>query len=266
MSIKVTILGCGNSSGVPAIGNYWGDCDPNEPKNIRMRCCLAVQSDEATIIVDTGADLRHQLNKFDVNNLDAVFYTHQHSDHCHGIDDLRPFYFRNDRTQIQCFGKDSVLEEIKGRFHYLFSGGSHKDLYPPVLEANPFDDERYGSNHEYSDITYVPFKMDHGTCTSIGYRFGDLSYCVDMKSLDDNALDIIKGSKIWIVDGAGFKDPQNSVHADLNSIYEYNKYIKADRVYITCLSSMMDYNALCNELPEGFYPAYDGLHFDLASL
>ena len=261
MSMKITLLGCGNSSGVPAIGNYWGACDPNEPKNVRTRCCLAVESDNTTIIIDTGADLRHQLNNFDINNLDAVFYTHQHSDHCHGIDDLRSLYFRNDRTQIKCFGRKSVLEEIENRFHYLFAGGSHKDLYPPVLEANPFDDKSYGLPQKYGDITYIPFNMDHGTCISVGYRFGDLSYCVDMKSLDDNALDVIKGSKIWIVDGAGYHDNQNSVHADLNSIYEYNKYIKAEQVYITCLSTMMDYSNLSSELPDGFYPAYDGVQF-----
>ncbi len=261
MSVKITMLGCGNSSGVPAVGNYWGVCDPNEPKNQRTRCCLAVQSDTTTIIIDTGADFRHQMNKSDINTLDAVFYTHQHSDHCHGIDDLRPFYFRHDRTQLKCYGKKSVLEEIEGRFHYLFSGGSHKDLYPPVLEAHPFDEKDYCAPQNFADITYTPFKMDHGTCTSVGYRFGDLSYCVDMKSLDDKALDVIKGSKVWIVDGAGYHDADNSVHADLKILYEYNKYIKAESVYVTCLSTMMDYDVLSNELPDGFYPAYDGLQF-----
>lgn len=261
MSIKITILGCGNSSGVPAIGNYWGACDPNEIKNIRTRCCVAVQSDATTIIIDTGADIRNQMNGFDICNLDAVFYTHQHSDHCHGIDDLRPFYFRNDKTQIKCYGGAGVLDEISTRFHYLFNGGNHASLYPPILEAQPFDENLYGTPHHFADIEYIPFEMDHGTCSAVGYRFGDLSYCVDMKSLDSKALDVIKGSSVWIVDGAGYHDPKNSVHADLATLYEYNKYIQAQSVYVTSLSTLMDYKTLIDELPDGFYPAYDGMQF-----
>ncbi len=259
MSLKITLLGCGNSSGVPAVGNYWGACDPNEPKNRRTKCALAVQSDDTTIVIDTGADFRHQMNMFDINNLDCVFYTHQHSDHCHGIDDLRSLYFRNNRTPIPCFGRQSALDDIAGRFQYLFKGGNHDYFYPVILEAHPFNENDFEHPQTFKDITYTPFEMDHGTCTTVGYRFGDVSYCVDMKRLDDKALDVIKGSKTWIVDGAGYNSPNNDVHACLDALYEYNEYIQAEQVYVTCLSSLMDYQTLLNNLPKGFYPAYDGL-------
>ena len=263
MSLQFTLLGCGNSSGVPSVGNYWGNCDPNEPKNRRSRCCAAVQTDDTTLIIDTGADFRQQTNDFDINMVDAVFYTHQHGDHSHGIDDLRPFYFRNGRKPIKCFGSQFVLDEIKQRFDYLFDGGINEGVYPAVLEARPFEEMNYCQPQKVGSIEYTPFEMDHGTCVSVGYRFGDLSYCVDMKSLSRRSLDVIKGSKIWIVDGAGYKNPDNFVHADLKTLYKYNQHIQAEKVYVTCLSSMMDYKTLMSELPEGFYPAYDGLEFDL---
>ncbi len=263
MSLKITILGSGNSSGVPVMGDHWGHCDPDEPKNIRSRCCLAVQSDKTTILIDTSADIRQQINKFNINKLDAVLYTHQHSDHCHGIDDLRPFYFRNNKSKIKCYGSKSALNEIKKRFNYLFDGGVNTEIYPPLLEAISFKDKDYGAEQEYEDIKYIPFEMDHGTCASVGYRFGDLSYCVDMKSLDEKALNIIKGSKVWVVDGCGYHNPENLAHADLKKIYEYNKFIKADKVFITSLSALMDYKILGEELPNGFYPAYDGLSFQV---
>ncbi len=263
MSLKITILGCGNSSGVPAVGNYWGNCDPNEPKNRRYKCCLAVQSDEATVIIDTGADFRQQMNDFKIESLDGVFYTHQHSDHCHGLDDLRSFYFRNDRTAIPCFAHAEALSEITERFKYLFEGGNHDYFYPKILDAHAYDSSKFGQIHSFKDIKYTPFEMNHGTCTTVGYRFGGLSYSVDMKSLDQKALDIIKGSDVWIVDGAGYDNPNNDVHADLQTLYDYNEYVQAKHVYVTCLSSLMDYRTLSANLPKGFSLAYDGLVFDI---
>lgn len=263
MGLKFTILGCGNSSGTPSVGNYWGVCDPNEPKNRRNRACLAVQSDETTVIIDTGADFRHQMNNFNISHLDGVFYTHHHSDHCHGIDDLRSMFFRDDRQSIPCYGHAESFDEIIQKFKYLFHGGDNERYYPPMLDARIFDKGDYGRLMSFRDIDFIPLEMQHGSCTSVGYRFGDLSYCVDMKSLDQAALDTLKGTRIWIVDGAGYHQDDNDVHANLSALYEYNEYIGAQKVYVTCLSSLMDYKTLSEELPKGFYPAYDGLVLDI---
>jgi len=263
MSLKITILGCGNSSGVPSIGNHWGVCDPNEPRNRRFRSSLAAQTEKTTIVVDTGADLRHQTTAFNIKNIDAVLYSHEHSDHTHGIDDLRSLYFRNNRTSIPCYGHPDAMKDITKRFEFMFKGGNHAFFYPIILTAHCFRDEQYGKIQSFGDVSYIPFEMDHGTCTSVGYRFGDLSYCVDVKRLDEKALNVIKGSKIWIVDGSGYHDPDNAVHIDLKTLYEYNKFVGASEVYITSLSPMMDYDTLCAELPPNFYPAYDGLTFNI---
>ena len=261
MSLNITILGCGGSAGVPAIGNHWGNCDPAEPRNRRTRCSLAVQSDKTTIVIDTSPELNHQTALFDITNIDSVFYSHQHSDHSHGIHDMRSMFFRNGHHTIPCYGSAAALTEIKHRFDFMFSGGNHADLYPPVLTTHNYDDDQYGNLQKFKDIEYIPFEMDHGTCKTVGYRFGELSYCVDMKYMDDKALECVKGSKIWIVDGCGYDNAENPVHADLETLYRYNEIVGAYEVYVTSLSPLMDYRAMLRELPEGFYPAYDGLRF-----
>ena len=262
-SCIVTVMGCGNSSGVPSVGNYWGLCDPNEPKNRRTRCSLAVQTDNTTIIIDTGPNFQEQMNHNNIPSLDFVLYSHHHGDHINGIDDLRSLYFRRGKKVIDIFTSQESLNELQTRFHYLFSGGNNADFYPPILKGNAFQSQNYRQLNSLGDVDFIPFEMDHGTCMSVGYRFGDLSYCVDMKSLSEAALATIKGSKIWIVDGAAYKHANHAVHADLETLYEYNKIIGAEQVYVTCLSPQMDYKMLSAELPDSFFPAYDGLSFEL---
>ena len=260
--LKVTVLGCGNSSGVPSVGNYWGVCDPREPKNRRSRCSLAVRSENTTLIIDTGPNFQEQMNTNNILGLDYVLYSHHHSDHINGIDDLRPLYFRGERKKINIFTSQESLAELEKRFHYLFTGGNNAEFYPPILKGHAFAPENYYQTNTLGDIEFTPFPMDHGTCMAVGYRFGDLSYCVDMKELCDDALQTIQGSKIWIVDGAAYKNPANAVHADLETLYRYNEIVKAEQVYVSSLSPQMDYETLCKELPDGFYPAYDGLGFE----
>lgn len=262
-TLKVTILGCGNSTGVPSIGGFWGVCDPNEPKNKRFCCSLAVQSGDTSLVIDTGLDLRHQSALFDITNINGILFSHHHSDHIDGIYTLRSLSMRNNHKTFPCYGSAETIHQLKRRFDYMFDAGDLSQLYPPVLTAHTYNDDDYMSLQHINDIAYVPFLMDHGTCHTLGYRFGDLSYCADMWRLDNNALKTISGSKILIVDGAGYHDPENPAHADLETIYSYNEIIGAEQVYITGLSPRMDYKTLQDELPEGYYPAYDGMCFEI---
>lgn len=254
MSVKITILGCGGSAGVPAIGNYWGACDPNELKNRRTRSSIAVQSATTTLIVDTGPDFKEQINRENIQNVDAVLYTHHHADHVNGVEDLRGFVFRA-QTQMPLYMNKLTHEELKVRFAYLFDGGG--ELYPPVVNGRVF--ENYLKPHTIDDIEFTPFIMDHGTCESIGYLFENTAYCVDMVDLDDQAIETIKGVKNWVVDAAGYHMEQNKVHANLKKIYALNEQIGAQNVYLTSLTLGMDHQTLLSELPDGYKPAYDGL-------
>ena len=193
MKAQVTILGCGNSSGVPAVGNYWGACDPDEPKNTRTRCSIAVQSDKTTIVIDTGPDFRHQINRENISKLTAVFYTHAHSDHVAGIDDLRVFRFRN-KALVPIYANKETLQTLGMRVPYLIDGGDHT-LYPPVLEPNEITPAMFGRSMAIGDIEFTPFEQDHGTVMTLGYRFGDFGYSVDIHKLDDRAVETLQGVK-----------------------------------------------------------------------
>ncbi|GJL84779.1 MAG: phosphoribosyl 1,2-cyclic phosphodiesterase [Micavibrio sp.] len=257
MKAKLTILGCGNSTGVPAIGNYWGDCDPSESKNTRMRSSVLVQTDKTTLVVDTGPDFRQQLNNADVNYIDGVLYTHAHADHINGIDELRFMALKN-KMLIPVYGNKETLGKLSARFDYLFEGGNHR-LYPQIVEGHGIEASQFGAPQSLGDIEFIPFEQDHGTVQSVGYRFGDLGYSVDIYRLDDKAINVLKGVKIWVVDAAAYKSETNPVHANLETIYELNKQIGAETVYLTSLSLVMDYQTLMAELSEGFVAAHDGL-------
>lgn len=259
MNARITILGCGNSTGVPAIGNHWGACDPDEPRNRRLRASILVQSGETALVVDTGPDFREQINRTGIKTVNAVLYSHAHGDHAHGIDDLRVIRHRNGAL-VPVYGNAQTLKELKERFHYMFEGGNHA-LYPPILQPQAFAPEDFGRIHRIGDIGFIPFEQDHGSCISVGYRFGDTGYSPDMKTLDAKAIDTLKGVKTWIADCAAYKDNANSVHASLDAVFEMNRAIGAERVYLTSLSVAMDYETLKKEIPEGYEPCHDSLSF-----
>ena len=254
--LKVTVLGCGGSAGVPAAGNFWGACDPNEPKNRRNRCSIAVQSNDTTLIIDTGPDFRHQINQAGIDNLDAVLYTHYHGDHVDGIADLRGFRFRNKKL-VPIYANTETLQVFEKTMPHLLH--EQAPVYPQILEAHEIKKEDYGKLMQIGDIDVVPFEQDHFTCMTVGYRFGDFAYSVDVLKLDEAALNILKGVKTWMVDSTGYHMVDNMVHINLEQIYAYNSIIGAERVILTSLSLGMDYQTLLSEIPDDYEPAYDGL-------
>lgn len=261
MKARATILGCGNSTGVPAIGNYWGDCNPDNPKNNRLRSSLLLQSPDTTIVVDTGPDFRQQINREDVMSINGALYTHCHGDHINGIDELRIFRFRS-KELVPVYANRETMENLSDRFDYLFQGGNI-DLYPPIVDARIIERKAYGSLHKFGDIEFTPYEQDHGSMMSLGYRFGDLGYSLDMVQLDIAAVEALKGIKNWVVDAAGYKFTDNKVHANLETIFALNEQIGAERVWLSSLSISMDYDVLCNELPDHIRPCYDGMTIDV---
>ena len=247
-------------SGVPAIGADWGDCDPDEPKNRRDRPCAIVRTENTTLVVDTGPDFRSQLSRIGLKNFDAVLYTHTHSDHIMGIDELRVVKVRT-KQLIDIFGSKSALEELQQRFAYMFRPQS---VYSEVLVPNVIEEKDYGKPMTIGDITFTPFYQDHGDCDCLGYRFGNVGYSADMVRLDDKAVEALKGIDVWIADGAGHHYEDHPTHAPLSRLYELNEKIGASKVYVVGLSKFMDYKTLKGELPPGFEPGYDGLTIDLA--
>lgn len=265
MNLKVTILGCGNAAGVPTIGNHWGQCDPTEPRNRRTRASMAIQSDTTTIVIDTGPDFKAQINANNIERVDAVLYSHAHSDHVHGIDDLRVLRLRHKKL-IPVYGNAETLSDLKHRFGYMFSEIDPEGLYPQVLAVHELTDSQMGRILDVQGIPVVPFRQSHGSAgITLGFRIGNLAYSTDMQMLDEAALETIRGIDVWVVDAGAYKMPHNFVHATLKQVFELNEIVQARQVYLTHMPSFMDYQTMISELPSGYAPAYDGLVIDVTA-
>ena len=251
--MEVTILGCGTSSGVPRIGNDWGVCDPNEPRNRRRRCSILVRSQGVNIVVDTSPDFREQCLDADLNSLDAVLYTHAHSDHVNGIDDLRAFMHLN-QAPVPAYADAQTMSSLEKHFGFIFTGSRG---YPPICEARlvngPF---------EVAGLPVRPFRQRHGNIETLGYRFGDVAYSTDLNELTDQALECLQDLDVWIVDA--LRPQPHPTHTHLAQTLSWIEELKPKRAILTHMTWEMDYRILCDELPDGVEPAYDGLTIQAA--
>ncbi len=256
-SAEFIILGAAGSTGVPAIGNLWGDCDPSNPKNTRLRTSALIKYQGQNIIIDTGPDFRLQANREMLDDIAAVLYTHDHGDHTNGIDELRVYKNRHNRD-INIFGSDETLLSIQSRHQHMFE--SRSEFYPAVVTPHMLKaaDMRQ-SFHVVSGLDAIPFEMQHGHIMSTGYRIGDLAYCADMSFIPDESLDVLKGINTLVVDSSGFNFPKSRVHANLEYVRELQAKLKPKNTILTVLSIHMDYAELNGMFPEHTVPAHDGL-------
>lgn len=256
---KILILGCGNGAGTPAIGNHWGQCDPNEPKNRRTRASIVILTENGTILVDTGPDLRDQLNRHNIADVDAILYTHPHADHVHGIDEFTTLS-RIHKHKYAAYGDAETMAEIREKFSYMFE--SKVGFYPAVLGAYTIN---MNESLSLAGLDILPFEQDHGTRTSVGYRIGNVAYSTDVKRLDETAFKALSGIDTWIVDGGGYLQEENPVHANFNDVFAFNERVKAPRVILTHLARNMDYGVASDMLPQGYELAYDGMEIEFSA-
>ena len=255
--MRVTVLGCGTSSGVPRVGNDWGTCDPAEPRNRRRRVSILVEHQGTRVLVDTGPDLREQLIDADVAAVDAVIWTHDHADHCHGIDDLRQVYHHRSGSPVPGYARQETFDTLLGRFGYIFAGNGD---YPPVSSlALLLDDIEVGS------LAIRTVDQPHGEITSAGLRFDadgcSVAYSTDVSGLTDDMLALFSGVDLWIVDALR-RRPHPS-HASLSEALGWIEIVRPRRALLTHLDQSMDYRELLSELPNGVEPAFDGQQVSL---
>ncbi len=257
MEGKLIILGCGGSAGTPAIGNWWGACDPNEPRNRRTRPSVAIKTDHTLVIVDTGPDFREQINRENLGCPDAIIITHIHSDHTNGIDETRTLQ-RLHKRKFPVYALEETINDMMRRFDYMFEE-RESGFYPAVLDPITV---KLGNEISINDLDIQTYPLEHGSIQSIGLRLGNVAYSTDLKRLEQSAFDSLKGVDTWIVDAAAYHTRENKVHPSIDEIIEMNDKIGARRVVLTHLPPTMDYKTLLNELPKGYEPAYDGMSID----
>ena len=270
--MRYTILGCGSSPGVPRIHGDWGACDPNEPKNRRLRCSLLVEriTDNGTtcIVIDTSPEFREQMLSTKVSRIDGVLYTHPHADHVHGIDDLRGFALaQKERSNI--YADQYTLDRLYEGFGYCLKQ-VEGSMYPPILDAhcimagNPVEIKGEGGS-----IFALPILQVHGPINSLGFRFsnskqlsqGGLCYSPDVSDVLEVSISALKNLECWIIDALQYKP--HASHFSVSESLEWIKKLNPNQAILTHMHTPLDYKILKSELPGCVEPAYDGMVIEL---
>jgi phosphoribosyl 1,2-cyclic phosphate phosphodiesterase len=250
--MKAIVLGCGTSSGVPRIGNDWGACDPDDPRNRRRRASILIEEGPTRILIDTSPDLREQLLSADVSAVDAVIWTHDHADHCHGIDDLRQLYHARG-APVEGYARAQTLATLSARFGYAFAG---RDGYPAVANGMILPDD-----FSIGDIRIRCVDQPHGSITSVGLRFDcggrSIAYATDFHEMTGAMAALYEGVDLWIVDALRYRP--HPTHPHLAMTLEWIKRLGVGRAVLTHMDHSMDYRTLLGELPANVVPGIDNM-------
>jgi len=250
--VKVRVLGSGTSSGVPRIGNAWGACDPAEPRNRRTRASILIEHEGTRILVDTSPDMREQLLAADVSQVDAIIWTHDHADHCHGIDDVRQLFHASGKP-VRGLARPATLRVIEQRFGYVFKGRAG---YPPTVAGEPLPDALTIGG---IDIRVVD--QPHGNISSAGLRFDasgrSIGYATDFHELTPAMAALYQGVDVWVVDALRYAP--HPTHPSVDDVLGWVRDLEPGRTAFIHMDHSMDYRTLAAALPAGVEPGYDGL-------
>jgi phosphoribosyl 1,2-cyclic phosphate phosphodiesterase len=256
MSIKFTILGSGSSVGVPRIDGFFGNCDPKEIKNYRTRCAAAITIKNKNILIDTSPDLRSQLIKNKIKNVESVFYTHMHADQTHGINDLRTFFLKS-KKKIPIYADNLTSNYLNRSFNYCFE--KNYDGYPASLKLNKLK-KIHKFIFDRQKILIKPIKIKHGSIDCMSYIINDkCAYASDISKIYDKDLKHFYNLDYFVVDCLRYQNHPS--HFNLKGVLNLIKIIKPKKTFLTNLNNEMDYKKLTQILPKNVKPAYDGLSF-----
>jgi phosphoribosyl 1,2-cyclic phosphate phosphodiesterase len=263
--LRLTILGCGSSPGVPRITGDWGACDPANPKNRRMRAAALVERISPTggktvVVIDTGPDFRSQMLMAAAERIDAVVYTHPHADHIHGIDDLRGYVLQQ-RHRIDIHADDFTMERLYTAFGYCFETPPGSS-YPPILKPHRIDHAKpVRIEGEGGTLTLEPLPQVHGDIISLGFRVGTLAYCPDVSDFPATTVERLHGLDVLIIDALQLQ-PHPS-HLSLDEALDWIDRLKPKKAVLTHMHVPLDYSAVAADTPSHVEPAYDGMTIEL---
>jgi len=260
--MRLLMLGCGASSGVPRLGGAdgrgdWGACNPDNPRNRRRRVSVMVSHANTRLLVDTGPDLRAQLLDAGIGWITAVLYTHDHADHSHGIDDLRPLFHAAGR-RIDCYMDRATRAGLWTRFTYAFAGRAG---YAPMVCAHLVSAEMC-----IGDLVVRPFRQIHGKTHSLGYRFEAdghaIAYSTDVSDIPAESWPLLQGLDLWVVDALRREPHPTHSHVDLT--LDWIARAAPREAWLTHMDNSLDHDDLAGTLPPGVTPGYDGRMWEAA--
>lgn len=249
--MKITFLGTGTSQGIPIIGSEHPVCLSDNPKDKRLRVSVLIEWEEYAVVIDCGPDFRQQMLANHVPHLNGILYTHEHNDHTAGLDDIRPFYFR--QGAISIYAREEVLNALRQRFSYIFT---IKNKYPsaPSLDVNLVDKEPFF----IKGLKVIPIRVMHGSLEILGYRIGDFAYITDAKTIAEEEREKLKGIKILVVNALRLEP--HPTHFNLEEALEFVKEINPEKAYFTHISHMLGFHdEVEKKLPKNVFLAYDNL-------
>lgn len=257
--MKVTILGSGNSTGVPSIGCKCEVCQSTNPKNKRSRVSAFIEERGCNILIDSSPDLREQALKNNITRVDALLYTHAHADHANGIDDMRSFNYLSNKS-IPAYGNAHTINTLCARFSYIFTPKTGGFFYGASLNGQIVPETPVGKI-EIADNTVTYFQQNHAKINTLGYRIGGFAYSTDVKALPEESFEALRGVEVWVVDC--LRRAETFSHSHLAQSLQWIARVQPRLAILTHMDHDFDYDRLSSELPSGVIPAYDGMIVEL---
>lgn len=260
--MKITVLGCGSSGGVPLVGCHCAVCTSSNLKNHRTRVSVLVETRGKRILIDSSPDLREQCLRNNLMSIDAILYTHAHADHTHGIDDLRSLNYHKNGA-IDLYADPSTLQELRQRFPYVFKPHvpGHGWYKPSLVPHEICMDTGVSRFIILEDIEITAFSQWHGNNPSLGFRIGNFAYSTDVNRFTRESLQVLGGLDVWLVDC--LRPHPSPTHAHLEMTLGWIEDVKPKRAILTHMGHEFDYDTLKSELPSNVEPAFDGMVIEL---
>jgi phosphoribosyl 1,2-cyclic phosphate phosphodiesterase len=254
--LKIYFLGTGTSQGIPVIGSTHPVCLSQDPKDKRLRVSVWVQWDNHSFVIDCGPDFRQQMLQSNCPKIDAIFFTHEHADHTAGLDDIRPFFFR--QGNIPVYAHNRVLKNLEKRFDYIFETENKYPGAPGVDEREVINDLPV----VFDDKRIIPINVWHGDLQVFGYRFGDFAYLTDVKSVDEAELAKLNNLEVLVVNA--LREEIHATHFNLEEALAFIDLVQPKKAYLTHISHTFGFHEeIQNRLPENVFVAYDNLEITI---
>ncbi len=254
--MKVYFLGTGTSQGIPVIGSHHSVCLSDNPKDKRLRVSVWIHTEDTSIVIDSGPDFRQQMLTSKCDRIDAILFTHEHADHTAGIDDIRPFNFKHGKIPI--YAHLRVIDNLKSRFDYVFET---ENRYPGAPSVEPI---QVNNNIPFKvgNLNIIPINAFHANLQVFGYRIGDFAYLTDVKTIEPEEIEKIKGVNVLVINALR-EEPHHS-HFSLQEALDFVTLVQPKKTYLTHISHLLGFHDLVQKkLPQNVFLAYDNLEISI---